>query len=359
MRKYKTWHFYYDNREVFGIRALFYVLLGGRGIGKTFRAQNYCLRQFFKKGRKTLWLRLKEPSVKALLANDAADFIDTKLIEKWHITKVKVKNNTVWISRNYGPEREFAKILALSTYYIQKGVALNKSGQAKKKNKERDDAVAKAMITKDIRKYYNIVLDELNQERSEKKTFDISYAFVNQLETVCRLDKDRRIILCGNTLEEGSDILSRCFNFIPNDFGIYRLKNKRAVIHYIEDSDKYKEARKNSIAGILMPHESTFTNVIESDIQLITKKDPGPQSSILKFDNKTQFVLCGDVITKQKVPSGSKLPVIALRPYITGIPYYKDQADVIIQMAQQRHFKFDMLLTLKQFYTEIKLLKPN
>ena len=198
----------------------------------------------------------------------------------------------------------------------------------------------------------------MNSERSEKKTFDISYAFVNQLETVCRLDLDRRIILLGNTLEEGSDILANCFNFIPNDFGIYYLKKKKAVIHMIEDSDKYKEARKNSIAGILAPEESTFTNKVNSDVELLfTGRKLPNMSAIIKFDNNKQFVLCGNVITKLKVPQCSKLPVIALKPLLIGVPYDKEKATIFIEGVYLRLYKFDMLLTLKKFMSEIKALK--
>lgn len=361
MKKYKTKSFYYSNRPVFGIPAIFYILVGGRGCGKTYTSQNFLLRRFFKHGEKCLWLRLKEPSVKMLLANDAKDFIDSKLIEKWKITGIKVKNNTVYLTRE-DPEddstyREFCRIMALSTFYIAKGVALNKTGKAKTKEKIRDESIAKGLITKTVKKFKNIVLDEMNQEKSEKKTFDITYAFVNQLETICRLDKDRRIILSGNTLDEASDILSQAFNFIPNELGIYRLHNKHAVIHYIEDSDKYKKARAESIAGILAPDESTFTNIVASDIDLLSKRKPGLPSYVIRFENGRQFVVCGDIITKQKLPPSSKLHIIAMKPYLKGIPYYKESAEKIIAMAQQRVFKFDMMLTLKQFYQQIKLLK--
>ena len=84
MRYYGTKHYhkgkFYNNSHAFGYNALFYILLGGRGIGKTYSTLNYCLKQFFKKGRKFLWLRLKEPSVRALLANNAKDFIDSDLL---------------------------------------------------------------------------------------------------------------------------------------------------------------------------------------------------------------------------------------------------------------------------------------
>ena len=363
MRKYNNNRtFYLDTTQAFGYPALFYVFLGGRGCGKTCNAgQGYCLKQFFKKGQKFLWLRLKEPSVKKLLASDAKDFIDDVNIQKFGITGLMTKGDTVYVTRG-NPEdkstyQEMCKILALSTFYQTKGVALNK-GEVKVVNKEASASESKQKIKKQLTKYRNIVLDEMNAERSEKKTFDITYAFVNQLETICRLDLDRRIILLGNTLEEGSDILANAFNFIPNDFGIYYLKNKRAVIQMIEDSDKYKAERKKSIAGILTPDESTFTNKVDSDVKLLFKGKQLPkQSMIIKFDNNSQYVLCGNVITKQKVSKGSKLPVIALKPYLVGTPYDKEKANQFITNVQLRLYEFDMLLTLKKFMTEIKLLK--
>lgn len=296
-----------------------------------------------------------------MLSNDAKDFIDDVNIQKFGITGVKVKGNDVYVTRG-NPEdpsswQEMCKILALSTFYQTKGVALNK-GEIKVVDKRADEKESAKNIKNAIRKYKNIVLDEMNTERSEKKTMDITYAFVNQLETICRLDLDRRIILLGNTLEEGSDILANAFNFIPNDFGIYYIPRKRAVIHMIEDSDKYKAARKNSIAGILAPDESTFTNKVQSDIDLVCRNRQLPkQSYIIKFDNNKQYVVCGNVITSQKVSKGSKLPVIALRPYLVGTPYDKEKALEVITNVQLRLYKFDMLLTLKKFMTEIKLLK--
>ena len=331
------------------------------GCGKTVSSLNYCLKQFFKKGKRFLWLRLKEPSVKALLANDAKDFIDSTLIEKYGITGLKTEGNVVLVSTVPEPSKksdykEMCKIMALSTFYIMKGVALNKSD--KKKDKKFDEKTSKNIITRNVRKYSTIVLDELNQERSEKKTFDISYSFVNTLETVCRNDTDRRIILCGNTLEEGSDILSNCFNFIPNQLGTYFLKNKHCVIDYIDDSDKFKADRKSSIAGIIAPNESTFTNIIQSDTQLLVGKTKGKQRYIIRFDNGKDFVVCeGGIITKQKYSKYSNLRIVAMRPYLVGVPYYKEDALEIITRAQERLYKFDMLITLKQFYSELKLLK--
>lgn len=343
---------YYSNRKIFGMKSLFYVLLGARGCGKTYSTMNYCLRKFFKKNEKFLWLRLTEASVKNLLQCDAKDFIDTKLQEKWKIESMSVKGNSVYING-----KEACRIMALSTFYAMKGVALNKAGKVSVKNREMNDPAIKGQITKTVKKFKVIVLDEMNREKNEKRTFDICYAFVNQLENICRLDIDRRIILLGNTLDEASDILAGCFKFIPNKFGIYKLKRKKCIMHYIEDSEEYKKAREKSIAGLLANSESTFTNKIQSDYKLIAERISQKPNAIIRFNNNTYFTLCGSVVTKQKQPPHSKLPVIAMRPYLIGIPYYRERALQIIDMAQQRLFEFDSLLTLKLFYKEIKVLK--
>lgn len=348
---------YFSNESVLGNGSnghyIFYVFLGARGCGKTYSTQNYCLRRFFKYGEPFLWLRLKEPAVQKLLANNAKDFIDSKLIEKWHIQNIETKGNVVYING-----KEAARIMALSTFYQTKGVALNKTdGKEKEVVAKLSDNEAKAKIRRyTAGKYKNIVLDEMNAERSEKHTFDISYAFVNQLETVCRLDTDRRIFLLGNTLEEGSDICVGCFNFLPEKFGTYKIYKKRAIICLIRDSEKYRNARKNSIAGILAPEESTFTNIIQSDLDLIDKrKNLPPPSYQIKFDSKTCFVVCGETITSYK-PIRT-LNTIAMRPLIPGLRYDKETVKRIVDFTYKRIYKYDKLYTMKKFHSAIKLLK--
>lgn len=351
MRNSKRNSLYYSNRKLFGFKALFYVEVGGRGCGKTFSTQNYALRRFFKYGEKFVWLRLTENSVENLLKNNASDLIDSMLIEKWKITEITTKGNTVYFNG-----REACRVYALSTFFNQKGVALNKKGVSKVVNKKFSEVKTEDTIKKSIKKFKTIILDEMNREKNERKTFDIAYSFVNQLENICRFDTDRRIILLGNTLDEASDILASCFNFIPHTFGIHKLHNKRCVIDYIPDSDAYKKARSNSIAGILAPKESTFTNAIQSDLELVTSKKPGKPTQVIRFNLNSYFTVCGNIVTQMKVPKTSKLPVIAMKPYLAGYPFYNDLAKQVINFAQQRMYKFDSTITLKLFYREIKSL---
>lgn len=346
---------YFSNESVMGAmntgKYSFAVFLGARGVGKTFSTQNYCLRRFFKYNEPFLWLRLKEPSVQKLLANNAKDFIDSKLIEKWHIESIETKGNLVYING-----KEAARIMALSTFYTAKGVALNKgTGKEEPVTTKMTEEQSKRAIQKQTKKYRTIVLDELNRERCEKNTLDVSYAFVNTIETVCRLDTDRRIFLLGNTLEEGSDICVGCFNFIPNSYGTFKIPKKRAIISLIRDSKGYKEARANSFAGILAPTESTFTNEVVSDLDLLDPNVRCKPTYQIKFDQKTTFVVCGNIVTSYK-PS-KQLRTIAMRPLIPGLVYDKEVVKQIKDLVYKRSFKYDKLYTMKKFHTQIKLLK--
>ena len=61
------------------------------------------------------------------------------------------------------------------------------------------------------------------------------------------------------------------------DFG------KRAVIDYMEPSDAYRTMRKGSIADILLPNNSQYTNVIDTDRSLIYKGKLISPHLVIKF----------------------------------------------------------------------------
>ena len=197
---------WYNCRSLFGNTwAFFYIILGAREAGKSYDVMKRFITDWKKKGKPFTWLRLTEASQRKLLSNKADKFIDPDLRRKYDLD-LTVKGNQVF---DHG--KPMAKVLALSTFYNDKGVAL---------------------YDNEFDLGYNICLDEMNREKNERKTFDINYAFVNQMENLVRSTKEKmRIVLIGNTLEEASDILVS-FDFIPEEFGRYKVRKKRAVIDY-------------------------------------------------------------------------------------------------------------------------------
>ena len=327
--------------------AIFYFLLGGREVGKSYSVTDFYVRQWKTLGRPFYWLRLTEQSQKKLLINNAEKLIDPDLRRKYRLD-IATNGDAVYevLERNekgkIKKKKLMVRVLALSTFYNDKGSGLF----------DKD-------FLNDPEMYYNICLDEMNREKNEKNSFDIVYAFTNQLENLVRSTKQRiRVICIGNTLEEASDILC-CFNFLPEEFGRYYLKKKRAVIDYIEPTEKYLARRKGTIADILMPEASTFTNKIDTDDSLVTKRRLTSPQAIIKFlKSKDAWFTLWDGNVLKKYNGENCGNVIAMRPYIDET-FQTKLRDTIITEFDTRCFLFRDLITFKTFQKNIQLIKPR
>lgn len=363
---------------------MFYMLLGGREAGKSYAVTKFYCSQFIKYGRPFYWLRLTEASKNKLLQNNAEKLIDPDIRRDFHLDLETSGDNVYHVKRN--EEGKIVKkilmcrVFALSTFYSDKGSGLF----------DKD-------FLKDPNMYYNICLDEMNREKNERKTFDILYAFVNEMENLTRSTKERmRIIMIGNTLEEASDLMVG-FNFIPEEFGRYYLvKNKkklekfkmelreatihggdkekkevykkyekvkfghRCVIDYIPLNDSYKIRRSGTVADILMPVASTFTNEIRMDISLITKEKLCKPTQIIKFtkDKSTWFTVWDGY--KISTYNGEKIyNVVHMIPYENTGLFDKKLVDNVYVRYMTNNYRFKNLLTQKKFKKELELLKPK
>lgn len=344
---------FYKLRSILGYWwAMFYILLGGREAGKSYSVTDFFLNQYRKYGRPFYWFRLTDTAQEKLLMNNAEKLIDPDLRRKYNIELVRKGSNVYEVTKRSKPDKNgktkiletklMARVLALSTFYSDKG-----SGYFDKD------------FLNDPNMYYNIAFDEMNREKGEKNTFDIVYTFVNQLENVIRSTKKRvRIICIGNTLEEASDLLC-AFNFIPENFGRFKLRSKRAVIEYIEPSEAYKERRRGTVADILMPTASTFTNEIKTDTSIVYKGALHKPQKLIKFskNDKENFVVWDDNIISKW--NGQYLKTkIAMRPYLDEV-FNIEARNSVFQIFDMRGYKFRDLITFKQFQKELSILRPK
>lgn len=343
---------WYDLRHMLSYAnwAMFYILLGGREVGKSYSVTDFFCRQFKCKHIPFTWLRLTDRQAAKLLNNNAEKLVDPDLRRKYKLDLVTSGNNVYHVTKRTKPDKTgktkilkkvlFARVYALSTFFNDKGSIFDKD------------------FLNDPAMRYNIAIDEFQREKGERNTFDILYALVNQLENLVRSTKDRvKIFFLGNTLEDASDILCG-FNFIPEKFGIFKLKSKRCVIENIEPSEAYLKRRKGTIADILLPEASTFTNKINTDTTVVSKERLLKPSLVIKFTkNKSDwFTVWNDnVIVKYK---GEHKPVIAMRPYIDEVYIVEQQRNVVLQF-DTRAFKYRDLITFKEFQKNIQLIKPR
>ena len=343
---------WYNLRPILGCAnwALFFVLLGGRETGKSYSVTNFFVDQFVNKGIPFNWIRLTDVQSNKLLQNNAEKLVDPDLRRKYNLDLYRSGDNVYQVTKRSEPNENgktkilekklMARVFNLSTFYADKGSIFDKD------------------FLKDEKMRYNIGIDEFEREKGEKNTFDISYALVNQLENIVRSSKDRvKIFFMGNTLEEASDILCM-FEFIPEAWGTYKLKSKRAVIQNIEPSEEYLKRRKGTIADLLMPEASTFTNKIDTDKSLISKDKLISPQFIIKFTkNKSDwFTIWNENIVS--LYKGERKRVIAMRPYLDEI-YNLDAVNNVISLFDSRSLLFRNLITFKKFQSQLALLKPR
>lgn len=327
----------YKKSEWYGIRsllgynwAIFFILLGARESGKSYSVMEQFLKDWKRKKRPFTWLRLNEASMKKMLNNNAEKLVDPDLYRKYDLF-LTVKGNTV-----YDHGEKMATVLALSTFANDKGVAL---------------------FDKDFDLGYNIALDEFQLEKTQRSQGDIAYQFVQQMENLVRSKKDKmRIFLIGNTLEEASDILA-LFNFIPEEFGRYKIQKKRAVIDYLKPTEAYLERRKGTVADLLMGEVSNFSNKIDFDRSLLYKGRLSRPTAVIHFTKTTKFTLWdGKVIAPW---NGERCKTnISMRPYLDLI-FNQALRDEMISIYDSRGFLYRNLITNKKFQKEIALIKPR
>lgn len=353
-RKIKTYkdEWYTINSILGNDWARFFYLLGGREAGKSYSVMKWATNRKLKKPDdvKLYWFRLTEASQKKLLAGGANDLVDPDLKRKFNL-KTCTNGNCVYTYQEEtytdknGNEKvkkvnktEFCRVMACSTFYNDKGIGY---------------------FDNEYKGEYICILDEMNREQSERNTFDIVYAFTNQLENVLRSTKTRvKVIMIGNTLEEASDLLAN-LNFIPDDFGRYKLKRKKAVVDYIKPNEKYLLRRKEATANLMMGGASTFTNEIQIDRSLlVSKRQRYSPQYIVKFGKTkdTWFTVWNNNIISDY--NNESKQVISMRRYLDEI-YDREAANAVIDQFDVRAFKFTTLATFKKFQKQIKLIKPD
>lgn len=388
---------FYNLKSILGYNwATFYILLGGAQAGKSYSVMDFCLDQKAKKGDdvKFYWFRLKPAQTKKLLRNNAQDFIDPDLLRKYNLelrtvgqtvysTKykkkvIKKKNGTedFEIREDKSKRKVLCTVNDLSTFYNDKGVGY---------------------FDKDYTGWYNIVVDEFQPEKGERRTFDIVNGFVRAMENLVRNSKFKvRIFLMANLLEDASDLLAS-FNFLPEAFGRYSLvKNKkilveymkeytealkqpdkdkllrqlenkycnvdfgfRAIIDYIEPSDAYKKMRTGSIADRMLRDNSEYSNEIQVDKSLIYKGKLHKPSYIIKFtkDKKDWFVVWDSNVVR-KYNNESVKAVVAMTPGLDAI-FEPKARDNIFTIFDSRSYLYKDLITFKLFQNRLLMLKPR
>ena len=237
----------------------FYICIGSRGRGKTVSAWRWVLRRFVQHGEMFIWLRLTDAPIKKMSRNNSTTIVPQFILDQVGIDSIFIKGNTVYanfVEDEVTTTKMVGIMDSIYTFYTTKG--------------------------NNMEAFTNVVFDEINREISERNTFDVVRAFINQIESIARL-RQMRVLMLGNTISDTSDILS-IFNFQPKEFGIYKLTRRRTIIEYLEDSEEFKKARKESLAGVLLGDNDEVS-------QSFVNKAVNLQNRIEKYNRHRQLFI--------------------------------------------------------------------
>lgn len=342
----KSYDWYRVNSLFGNTWAQLFVLIGGRQTGKSYALEEFIIRQFLKKKRLFVWMRLSKISVDKMLANNCDQLFDPDLVRKYNLDLVRSKQNVYLVTKRdekgkVVKKRLMGRVLALSEMSKEKGVAF---------------------FDKDYDGWINIICDEFVREKDERNTFDVAYNLANSLENLVRNRSEKmRVVLIGNMCGEIAEVLGS-LNFLPQEYGRYKLKRKRTIIEYLPVTDGYKEMRKGAIANLILGDESgnfnNKSNRTYNRIYTAGVRDLKPQT-IIKFSRDTNDWFCcyeKNVIRKWK---GEKCKnVISMRPYIDEV-FVPEMRDNVFSLFDARALWFNDIVSATLFETRLADLKPR
>lgn len=386
LKKHKYESQWYNLRPILGCAnwAVYYILLGARETSKSYSVEDFFVSQFINEGIPFYWLRLTDAQAKKLLQNNAAKLIDADIKRRYNLDLVTNGPAVYNVTKRSEPDKNGkTKILEkkLMCHVFSIGTSYNEKGSIFDKD-----------FLNDHKMRYNICLDEFERLPEERNTFDIVHAFLTQIENIVRSEKDRvKCFLIANKVETCGDLLT-AFNFIPEKFGMYKLvKNKkklfeclaklrkargheqeimkinkeyedvdfgkRAVIHYLPNSEAYTARRHGTLASILAPNDSNFTNKIETDRSLLSNDKLLKPLYVIAFTkNKDDWftVWNNNIIARY---NKEKIRMVPMRRYLDQM-YNEDLVNQVIVQYDTRNFLFHNLLTHKLFEKNIQTIKP-
>lgn len=261
---------YYDYSKVDGYSAPIKIVVGPRGVGKTFGKKRKAIEKMITNTRRFIYVVESGEDIKKLTMNGGEKFFSD-------ILEVYEKGES---SR----DRYFAKKLIstevegeVDEKLFKKTGATKIAGGTLKVNGETAGYILDLNSFGNLKRnaFTNIstvLIDEFMSEKFDKTTLELPRKIVSLVETVART-KDMQIYMLGNTVRHDDPVLAR-MGFRLKKYGIYKIYDEfglLAVLDFVNPDDypEYKEKHARSVAGRLaklMGEDNENSNEFKSDL---------------------------------------------------------------------------------------------
>lgn len=335
---------WFDNRPLFAFGCNIMIVIGARGIGKTFSFKRYCMNRFFDKGYMFAWLRDSDIARRQLSSNNGAKFFDDVGKMKLHTEKFvgRIDGETIRLNG-----KTAGYLMPSNTFQNYKG--------------------------NDFDSINTIVYDEFIAERGTSYRGSRSWEIINMLYTIARNKKDIKIILLANALERGDELLQTFgLNIKDDSKGIYVDRSKGIACYYCDNSPSFEEERRNSVMGKAIKgtqfEDNLFHNNFGDDtLQYYGKRPPYCKlhiilcdkiSSVRLYDAPDGFIYaCNDFNPNTQVNMRYTTDFGAVDSHRALLSKYA--RDTLVQAFSNNQVRFDSANTKNAFVRIISSLRKK
>ena len=255
---------FYSYDKVLSYNAFLNIIIGERGVGKTYGMKKYSINRFLKKGKQFVYIRRYETDLEASIGstNDNKFFEQVKNEFPDHTFKI-VKSKKV-------------RKLIIDNKVCGYALPLSSADSLKSSTYDNVDTII----------YDEFMLKEGSSQHYLRNEPEV---ILDLIETVARL-KDVKIFLLGNAISSTAPIMSYFNVTLPYNSDIKLFKNGLILVNYIKN-EKYREVKKATKFGKLIEGTRYSKYAIDNEFltdskSFIRKKSESRFYFIFTLNNK-------------------------------------------------------------------------
>lgn len=247
---------FYNPERIFSFNALLNLIIGERGVGKTYGLKCIAVNRFLKKGKQFAYIRRYDTDLEASVGTST----DNKFFEQ---IKNEFPNSKFKITKN-----KKVRKLYIDDKICGYALPLSSADSLKSSTYEKVDMII----------YDEFMLKEGSTQHYLRNEPEI---ILDLIETIGRL-RDIRVFCLGNAVSSTCPLMSYFDLTLPYNTDIKLFKNNTIAVEYIKN-EKYREVKKASRFGQLIDGTRYGKYAIDNEFLLDSK------SFIKKKDKNAKF----------------------------------------------------------------------
>lgn len=247
---------FYNPEKILSYNALLNLIIGERGVGKTYSFKTFAVKRFLNKGKQFAYIRRYDTDLEASVGSSN----DNKFFEQ---IKKEFPDSTFKITKS-----KKVRKLYIDNKICGYALPLSAADSLKSSSYENVDIII----------YDEFMLKEGSTQHYLRNEPEI---ILDLIETIGRL-RDIRVFCLGNAISSTCPLMSYFNLTLPYNTDIKMFKDNTIAVEYIRN-EKYREVKKASRFGKLIEDTRYGKYAIDNEFLLDSK------SFIKKKDNNAKF----------------------------------------------------------------------